>query len=172
MKRIAAFLSAALSFCFPGILPSSILCNGALVDYASLLAYLNNPTFPVNPTFSGPMTVSGLATLSGGIAESVTAGSTETNIQPTGITTLGSSAGGSAAYTLSPPTVAGEECEIISVGASTGQVVTSSNATITSSFGSSGATITFTGIGQAVRLYAQTTGQWMVGGRSLTPVFG
>lgn len=171
MKKIAALLASAVAYLFPGILPSTILCNGSLVDYATLLAYLNNPTFPTGPTFTG-LTITGGAVFSGGIAETPVAGSTAANIGPFGVVTLGSSAGANPAYTLNPPTVVGQEIELISTGASTGQVVTSSNANITSSFGSSGTTITFTAIGQAVKLYAQTTAQWLVGAKAVTPVFG
>ncbi len=62
-----AFLACVLSFFQPlmsALATSSILCNGALVDYASLIAYLNNPSFGGGGTFAN-LTVTGNSSIGG-----------------------------------------------------------------------------------------------------------
>jgi hypothetical protein len=53
--------STIISFLTLGIAVSTIQCNGDVVDYATLIAFLENPTFNSPPSFNtltGPLTVS------------------------------------------------------------------------------------------------------------------
>lgn len=96
----------------------------------------------------------------------ITTASTAASLKNNGITTLGSSAGGSATYQLDAP-VPGIEKTLIATGASTGQIVSSTGSGAT--FGSTtGAAVfaTFTGLGQSLRLVGLSTALWgVVGGR-------
>lgn len=170
----AATVAAITSGTISGVTIDNSVIGGGTPAAGSFTALSASSALTVTGAITGSSnaSIAGLTTLTGGAAFAVTASSTGTTIPATGIATLGSSAGGSASYALAAPTAAGIQKVLMSVGASTGQVVTSSQASITSSFGSSGTTLTFTGIGQAVTLYAQSTSQWMVAGRSLPPVFG
>jgi hypothetical protein len=96
----------------------------------------------------------------------ITAATTASNISAGGLTTLGSSAGANPAYNIDAP-VPGVRKVLASIGASTGQTVSSTGAgaTFSSTTGVAGL-LTFTGIGQTVELVGRSTSQYViVGGR-------
>jgi hypothetical protein len=102
----------------------------------------------------------------------VTAASTGSNISNTGITTCGSSAGANPTFHLDAP-VAGVRKELVSIGASTGTVISStgSGATFNSTATGVSNKATFVGLGQALQLVGLSTSSWGVVGIVGAPAF-
>lgn len=95
----------------------------------------------------------------------VVAASTGTNITNNGITTFASTAGGNTTFNLDAP-VLGIEKTLVSIGASTSQIVSSTGAgaAIESTSTGTSTKFTFVGIGQSLTLIGLSTALWGVTG--------
>lgn len=93
----------------------------------------------------------------------VTAGSTGTTITAGGVTTLASTAGNNTTFNISAPKV-GVRKSLISTGASTSQLVSSTGASATFNSTSTGTSTkaTFAGVGAALHLVGLSTSLWGV----------
>lgn len=95
----------------------------------------------------------------------VTAASTSANISAAGVTSLGSSAGANPTYNINAPKP-GIRKSLVSIGASTGQIVSSTGAGATFTSTATGISLkaTFVGLGQALDLIGLSTASWGVVG--------
>lgn len=93
------------------------------------------------------------------------AGSTGTTITNDGITTLASTAGNNTTFNIAAPVV-GVEKTIVSIGASTSQIVSSTGAGATFTSTATGVSnkATFVGLGQALHLVGLSTSSYGVRG--------